>query len=259
MRDVVRGETVRVLIDDRGVGRGGARLLPPRHAGSRRARSNCSPGPGALFDLYDLEDEIDKLTSPRVPLPSGGWITIEGTEALTAVDVNSGSFTASTGLEETSAKVNLEAADEIGRQVRLRGIGGLIVVDFIHLDDPDNIAKVLAVLEASLSQGSHADADLADVGIRPGGDHAQARARSAGEADERMLPHLFRSRPQAHARQRGARSHAPRRKSGRCRARQADRRSRGAGSRALAGRSRRGGHGRARPARRRRACAFEAE
>ena len=119
-----------------------------------------------------------------MPLPSGGWITIEGTEALTAVDVNSGSFTASTGLEETSLNVNLEAADEIGRQVRLRGVGGLIVVDFIHLSEPENIEKVLDVLEREPFQGSHADADLADVGVRSGRDHAQAHARSAGEADD---------------------------------------------------------------------------
>ena len=105
-----------------------------------------------LFDAYDLEEEIDRLIEPAVPLPSGGWITIEGTEALTAIDVNSGSFTASTGLEETSLKVNLEAADEIGRQLRLRGIGGLIVVDFIHLSDPGNIEKVLDVLAASLAK-----------------------------------------------------------------------------------------------------------
>src|SRR5580704_15811507 len=109
-------------------------------------------GPGVLFDLYDLEDDIDELLRPRVPLPSGGWITIEGTEALTAIDVNSGSFTASTGLEETSVKVNIEAADEIGRQLRLRGIGGLIVIDFIHLNDPDNIQSVLDVLAASLAK-----------------------------------------------------------------------------------------------------------
>jgi ribonuclease G len=98
-------------------------------------------GPGVLFDLYDIEEKIEQLLRPRVPLPSGGWITIEGTEALTAVDVNSGSFTASTGLEETSLKVNLEAADEIGRQLILRGVGGLIVIDFIHVSEPDNIRK----------------------------------------------------------------------------------------------------------------------
>jgi ribonuclease G len=107
-------------------------------------------GPGALFD--QIEDEIAQLTVPKVPLPSGGWITVEGTEALTAVDVNSGSFTASTGLEETSYRVNLEAADEIGRQVRLRGIGGLIVVDFIHLSEAKNIETVLDTLAESLSK-----------------------------------------------------------------------------------------------------------
>ena len=94
-----------------------------------------------------------------MPLPSGGWITIEGTEALTAIDVNSGSFTASTGLEETSLKVNLEAAYEIGRQLCLRGIGGLIVIDFIHLNEPDNIQRARrAGLEPC--ERPHADADL---------------------------------------------------------------------------------------------------
>ena len=151
LRDVVRAETIRVLIDDPASVEA-ARAYCRRAMPEAEGKIELFAGPGALFDLYDLEDEIDRLTSPRVPLPSGGWITIETTEALTAVDVNSGSFTASTGLEETSVKVNLEAADEIGRQVRLRGIGGLIVVDFIHLDDAENVAKVLSVLEASLSK-----------------------------------------------------------------------------------------------------------
>jgi ribonuclease G len=102
--------------------------------------------------MYALEDEIETLMSTRVKLPGGGWITIEGTEALTAIDVNSGSFTASTGLEETSLNVNREAADEIGRQLRLRGIGGLIVIDFIHLSDPVNIQTVLDTLNESLSR-----------------------------------------------------------------------------------------------------------
>jgi len=151
LRDMVRADTAAVLIDD-------AASVEAAKAYCRRAMPEAEEiielfdGPGALFDMYDIEEEIDKLMSPRVPLPSGGWITIESTEALTAVDVNSGSFTASTGLEETSAKVNLEAADEIGRQVRLRGIGGLIVVDFIHLGEAANIAKVLEVLEASISR-----------------------------------------------------------------------------------------------------------
>ena len=151
LRDMVRADTIRVLIDD-APSVEAARAYCRRAMPDTESRIELFSGPGALFDLYDIEDEIEKLTSPRVPLPSGGWITIESTEALTAVDVNSGSFTASTGLEETSAKVNLEAADEIGRQVRLRGIGGLIVVDFIHLSEAANIAKVLGVLEASISK-----------------------------------------------------------------------------------------------------------
>src|SRR5204863_5748431 len=109
-------------------------------------------GPGMLFDLYYLEDEIERLAEPRVLLPSGGWITIEGTEALTAIDVNSGSFTEATGLEEISLRVNLEAAHEIGRQLCLRGIGGLVVIDFIHLNEPENIQKILEAVAPSLTK-----------------------------------------------------------------------------------------------------------
>ena len=151
MRDEVDAQTSRVLMDD-------AQAFEAALSYCRRAmpEAECKialfKGPGMLFDMYDLEDDIEELLSPRVTLPSGGWITIEGTEALTAIDVNSGSFTASTGLEETSLKVNREAADEIGRQMRLRGIGGLIVIDFIHLSEPDNIQSVLDILAASLAR-----------------------------------------------------------------------------------------------------------
>jgi ribonuclease G len=151
MRDMVRADTTRILIDDAAAAEA-ARAYCRKAMPEAESRIALFSGPGPLFDLYELEDEIHRLIHPRVPLPSGGWITVESTEALTAVDVNSGSFTASTGLEETSLKVNLEAADEIGRQVRLRGIGGLIVVDFIHLSEPANIDKVLEVLAQSISR-----------------------------------------------------------------------------------------------------------
>jgi ribonuclease G len=151
MRDEVDVQTTRVLIDDRESVEA-ARAYCRRAMPEAESRIEFFSGPGVLFDLYDLDDEIDRLIEPRVPLPSGGWITLEGTEALTAIDVNSGSFTASTGLEETSLSVNLEAADEIGRQLRLRGVGGLIVIDFIHLNEPENIQRVLDVLATSLSK-----------------------------------------------------------------------------------------------------------
>lgn len=145
MRDVVDAATTSVSIDDE-------HALEQARAYCRRAMPEAEDllvrfdGPGTLFDAYGLEDEIAQLLLPRIPLSSGGWITIEGTEALTAIDVNSGSHTTATGLEETSLEVNLEAATEIVRQLRLRGIGGLIVVDFIHLSEPENIQKVLDAL-----------------------------------------------------------------------------------------------------------------
>ncbi|HWY63241.1 MAG TPA: Rne/Rng family ribonuclease [Rhizomicrobium sp.] len=147
MRDHVRGEVSRVVIDD-------ASAAEAARAYCRRAM----PGAESLielvaepvFSLYGLEDEIAGLALPRVTLSSGAWITIETTEALTAIDVNSGRFTGGSGLEETSHAVNLEAAGEIGRQIRLRGIGGLIVVDFIHLSDPLHVTEILLALEKSL-------------------------------------------------------------------------------------------------------------
>ncbi|HEY2070729.1 MAG TPA: Rne/Rng family ribonuclease [Rhizomicrobium sp.] len=151
MRDEVDAQTTRVRIDDREAYEA-ARAYCRRAMPEAEEKIELFSGPGMLFDLFDLEDEITALTDTRVPLPSGGWITIEGTEALTAIDVNSGSFTASTGLEETSLKVNREAAHEIGRQLCLRGIGGLIVIDFIHLNEPANIQAVLDVLTESLAR-----------------------------------------------------------------------------------------------------------
>jgi ribonuclease G len=150
MRDEVDAATARVVVDD-------AEAAAAARAYCRRAMPEAEEtlelfeGPGLLFDSHGLEDEIERLLHTRVPLASGGWITIEGTEALTAIDVNSGSFTESTGLEETSLRVNLEAAEEIGRQLRLRGIGGLIVVDFIHVSDAANVERLLDALAQSLA------------------------------------------------------------------------------------------------------------
>jgi len=151
MRDEVDAETDRVFIDDPAAYE--AALAYCRRAMPEAVdRIELYEGSELLFESFGIEEEIERLISPRVPLPSGGWITIEGTEALTAIDVNSGSFTASTGLEETSLRINTEAADEIGRQLRLRGIGGLIVIDFIHLNEQENIHNVLDVLQTSLSK-----------------------------------------------------------------------------------------------------------
>jgi ribonuclease G len=150
LRDLVRDDTTRILIDD-AVAAEAARVFCRRAMPEAEERIALFDGPGALFDLYDLETDIDGLMHPRVPLICGGWITIEGTEALTAVDVNSGSFTHASGLEDTSLTVNLEAARELGRQLRLRGIGGLIVVDFMHMKEEAHVDRVLEALTQSLS------------------------------------------------------------------------------------------------------------
>ena len=145
LRDAVRGDVTAVLIDD-AAAFNAARAYCRRAMPAAEAHIQLVNAP--LFESHGLEDEIAALAHAKVALPSGAWITIETTEALTAIDVNSGRFTQSGGLEETSLAVNLEAANEIGRQIRLRGIGGLIVVDFIHLSG--DAAPVLAALEKSL-------------------------------------------------------------------------------------------------------------
>lgn len=151
MRDGVDDETQRILIDNaEAVAQ--ARAYATRTMPSAVDKIQLFNGPGELFDQHNIEGEIETLLQPRVRLPSGGWITLETTEALTSIDVNSGSYTEATGLEQTSLKTNLEAAAEIGRQLRLRGIGGLIVIDFIHLNEPENIAQVLTVLADSVSK-----------------------------------------------------------------------------------------------------------
>jgi ribonuclease G len=108
-------------------------------------------GPDALFDLYDAEAELEAALEPRVALPSGGHIVIESTEALTAIDVNSGSHVDSPNRHEVALRTNLEAAVEAARQVALRAIGGLIVIDFIQLQSRAEMDQVMVALKEALA------------------------------------------------------------------------------------------------------------
>ena len=105
-----------------------------------------------LFEKFKIDEEIESTLNRRIDLPSGGYLIIDYTEALTVVDVNSGSFTGrgKGGLEETITKVNTEAADEAVRQLRLRDIGGIIVIDFIDMARASNRDKVLKVMRKAL-------------------------------------------------------------------------------------------------------------
>lgn len=103
-----------------------------------------------LFDLHGIEAELEKALKKRVWLKSGGYIVIDQTEALTAIDVNTGKFVGTTNLSDTVYKTNLEAAREIARQLRLRDIGGIIIIDFIDMEVLEHRQSVLRTLEEAL-------------------------------------------------------------------------------------------------------------
>jgi ribonuclease G len=107
-------------------------------------------GAEPLFEAYGIEQQISRALERRVPLPSGGNIVIDHAEALTVIDVNSGRYTSGRGLEDTILRTNLEAAREVVRQLRLRDIGGIIIIDFIDMARVKNRETVLATLEAEL-------------------------------------------------------------------------------------------------------------
>jgi ribonuclease E len=105
-----------------------------------------------LFERYHVDDQLKKALDRRVFLPSGGHLVIDRTEALTVIDVNTGKFVGSSTLEETVKQNNLEAAEEIGRQLRLRDIGGIIVIDFIDMESVVNQQAVLRRLKETLAR-----------------------------------------------------------------------------------------------------------
>ncbi len=105
-----------------------------------------------ILDIFDLEKQIEKIESRKIWLKCGGFITIDKTEALTAIDVNTGKYTGSQSLEQTVFKVNQEATVEIAKQLRLRDIGGIIIVDYIDMKDNENKEKIQKLLEAELKK-----------------------------------------------------------------------------------------------------------
>ena len=110
------------------------------------------PGPEPLFSHFGLEIDWQRLLAPKVWLKSGGYLLFDPTEALTAIDVNTGRFVGRNDLEETILKTNLEAAREIARQLRLRNIGGLIVIDFIDMEQAAHREQVYQTLLEAVSR-----------------------------------------------------------------------------------------------------------
>jgi len=108
-------------------------------------------GERPLFDLYNIEQEIEKAMSRKVELKSGGYLIFDQTEALTTVDVNTGSFVSGKNLSDTIFKTNLEAAQSIARQLRLRNLGGIIIIDFIDMDEETQREAVLEELQKAVA------------------------------------------------------------------------------------------------------------
>ena len=105
-----------------------------------------------MFERYHIEDQIKKALDRKVWLPSGGHLIIDRTEALTVIDVNTGKFVGKDSLEQTVYENNLEASEEIARQLRLRDIGGIIVIDFIDLKKISNKKKVFDVMKKAMKE-----------------------------------------------------------------------------------------------------------
>ncbi|MBC8519137.1 MAG: ribonuclease G [Gammaproteobacteria bacterium] len=126
------------------------------------SRVEYYPGECPIFDLYSVEDEIQKALQRKVPLKSGGYLIIDQTEAMTTIDVNTGSFVGHHNLEETIFKTNLEATQTIARQLRLRNLGGIIILDLIDMEDEQHRQQVMRSLQKYLDL-DHAKTHISQV------------------------------------------------------------------------------------------------
>jgi len=120
------------------------------------------PGERPIFDLYSVDDEIQKALDRKVQLKSGGHLVIDQTEAMTTIDVNTGAYVGHRNLEETIFKTNLEAAQAIVRHLRLRNLGGIIIVDFIDMQTEEHKRQVLRALEKHIER-DHANCHISEI------------------------------------------------------------------------------------------------
>ncbi|MEN3111283.1 ribonuclease G [Uliginosibacterium paludis] len=151
LRDLVGADTEKVVIDSRENFQKLSQFAGdymPRMAGMLEHYSGERP----LFDLHGVEEEIQKALARRVDLKSGGYLIIDQTEALTTIDVNTGGFVGARTFDDTIFKTNLEAAQAIARQLRMRNLGGIILLDFIDMENEEHRLTVLAELTRALAR-----------------------------------------------------------------------------------------------------------
>jgi len=161
IRDIVNDDIEKVRVDSRETFQKlqeFSRQFVPRITD----RLEYYPGERPVFDLYNVEDELKKALERKVQLKSGGYLIIDQTEAMTTIDVNTGAYVGHRNLEETIFKTNLEAAQAIPRQLRLRNLGGIIILDFIDMTVKDHKRQVLRALEKSLEK-DHAKSQISEV------------------------------------------------------------------------------------------------
>lgn len=151
VRDIFGSDTTRMVIDDPEEFQKAVELAT-RFAPKLRSRIELYDRDEPIFDHFRLEQEIDRLMKRQVYLKSGGYLTIDETEALTTIDVNTGKFTGSTSLADTILRTNIEAAEEVARQLRLRDLGGIIVIDFIDMTSAHDRQQVMRTLERALKR-----------------------------------------------------------------------------------------------------------
>ena len=161
MRDVVHSEIEKVRIDSKEtykrVMEFSKHFIP-----ELLGRIEYYTGSHPILDLYSIEDEIQRSLSKKVQLKSGGYLIIDQTEAMTTIDVNTGAFVGHRNQEETIYKTNLEAAHTIARQLRLRNLGGIIIIDFIDMQDTEHGRQVLRTLEKHVEK-DHSKTTLSEL------------------------------------------------------------------------------------------------
>ena len=151
LRDLVSDTTERIIVDSR-------ETFTRMQEFAQRYTRQALPilehyaGERPLFDLFGVEDEIERALARRVDLKSGGYVIIDQTEALTTIDVNTGGFVSGRSFDDTIVKTNLEAAQSIARQLRLRNLGGIIIVDFIDMESQEHRDAVLAEFRKALAR-----------------------------------------------------------------------------------------------------------
>jgi ribonuclease G len=161
MRDLVGEGVDRVLVDNERtceqMREFAATFMP-----GLEARVERYTGSRPIFDLHGVEEEIQRSLERKVALKSGGYLIIDQTEALTTIDVNTGAYVGHRNLEETIYRTNLEAAVAIARQLRLRNLGGIIIIDFIDMEEEEHRRQVLQALEKALAK-DHARTHVSTV------------------------------------------------------------------------------------------------